>query len=74
MVVNLTIHEAHAGVSRAALEAGKHVHSEKPLATTREDAAQLVALARGRGLLLACAPSIMLSDTNQTLWRAVREG
>jgi predicted dehydrogenase len=74
VVVNLTIHEAHAGVSRAALEAGKHVHTEKPLATTREDAAQLVALARGRGLLLACAPYIMLSDTNQTLWRAVREG
>ena len=74
VVVNLTIHEAHAPVSRAALEAGKHVHSEKPLATTREDASQLVALARGRGRLLACAPSIILSETNQALWRAVREG
>ena len=74
VVVNLTIHEAHAGVSRAALESGKHVHSEKPLATRREDAAALVALARGRGLHLACAPSIILSETNQALWRAVREG
>jgi predicted dehydrogenase len=32
VIINLTIPDAHFGVSLAALEAGKHVYSEKPLA------------------------------------------
>ncbi len=44
-VINLTAHHAHAEVSSKALEAGKHVHSEKPLAGTREDGRMLVSLA-----------------------------
>ncbi|MGH2353189.1 MAG: Gfo/Idh/MocA family protein, partial [Chloroflexota bacterium] len=74
VVVNLTIHDAHAEVSRRALEAGKHVHTEKPLATNREDARRLVALADEAGLLLACAPYIMLGGPQQTLWKLVRDG
>lgn len=74
LVVNLTSIESHAEVTRAALEAGKHVYSEKPLTTDMETARALAALAREKGLTLACAPSNALADTTQTLWRAVRDG
>ncbi|EMA53315.1 MULTISPECIES: aldo/keto reductase [Halococcus] len=56
LIVNLTSHAAHASVTRAALDAGRHVFSEKPLATDAAVAADLVALAERRGLGLACAP------------------
>jgi predicted dehydrogenase len=38
LIINLTIPNVHAGVSRQILEAGKSVYSEKPLGTVREDA------------------------------------
>ncbi|PJN23940.1 Gfo/Idh/MocA family protein [Kitasatospora sp. CB02891] len=45
---------AHHRLARAALEAGKHVLVEKPITTTVEEAADLVALAEERGLVLMC--------------------
>ena len=50
VVLNLTPPAAHAAVTLAALEAGKHVYSEKPLGMTAPDAAELLALADARGL------------------------
>jgi predicted dehydrogenase len=41
LVVNLTNPESHFAVSKAALEAGKHVYSEKPLALAHADAMAL---------------------------------
>jgi predicted dehydrogenase len=40
-----TRHDSHAGFAKAALEAGKHVFVEKPLATNEEDLRALVAAA-----------------------------
>jgi predicted dehydrogenase len=74
LVVNLTNPGAHHAVSRAALEAGRHVYSEKPLALDVAEASALVELAAERGLHLSCAPSSLLGETAQTLWRAVRTG
>ncbi|MGY1732287.1 Gfo/Idh/MocA family protein [Geodermatophilus sp. SYSU D01045] len=74
IVVNLTSIPSHDEVTRAALEAGKHVYSEKPLTTSLERARELVDLAERRGLRLACAPSNPLSDTVQTLRTAVGRG
>jgi predicted dehydrogenase len=42
----------HHAIVRAALEAGKHVLVEKPLATSGEDAYDLIGAAQARGLLL----------------------
>ncbi len=73
-VVNLTVPDAHAAVTAAALEAGKHVHSEKPLALTHVEARQLAELAGRRGVRLSSAPATLLGEAQQTAWKLVREG
>jgi predicted dehydrogenase len=74
IVLNLTIPAAHAPVSTAAMEAGKHVWSEKPIAVDRESAQALVDLAAERGLLLGVAPDTLLGRGWQTAMRAIRSG
>jgi predicted dehydrogenase len=73
-VVNLTAAVAHAEVTAAALEAGKHVHSEKPLALGYAEAKALVDLADARGLGLSAAPATLLGEAQQTMWKLVRDG
>lgn len=73
IVVNLTNPASHFEISRAALEAGKHVYSEKPFAMETDQARALVELARERGLKLTSAPCNLLSETAQTMWKALRE-
>ena len=60
IVLNITRPNEHYGVSRAALEAGKHVYSEKPLAATFEQGKALVELAAAKGLMLGGAPDTFL--------------
>ena len=60
IVLNLTIPEAHAEVSLRALEAGEHVYSEKPLATTIAEGVAIVAAAKTRGLRAGAAPDTVL--------------
>ncbi len=74
IVVNLTTPDAHTAVSLAALEAGKHVYSEKPLAVTRQDGSLLVEAARARGLRLGCAPDTVLGAGLQTCAREMDRG
>ena len=73
LVVNLTNPGSHFAVSKACLESGKHVYSEKPLALTFAEARQLTELAQSRGLQLSSAPSRVLAETAQTMWKALRE-
>jgi predicted dehydrogenase len=73
LVLNLTNPASHYQVSRACLEAGKHVYSEKPLAMEMAQAKELVDLAQRKGLYLASAPSRVLAETGQTMWKALRE-
>ncbi|MEW6357330.1 MAG: Gfo/Idh/MocA family oxidoreductase [Planctomycetota bacterium] len=74
IVLNLTIQQVHADVTTQALEAGKHVHSEKPLACSREDGAALLRLADKKGLRLSCAPFTFLGEAQQTFIKAQRDG
>ena len=73
-IVNLTYPAVHAEVTTAALRAGKHVHSEKPLAGDYASARTLVDLADDRGLRLSCSPITFLGEAQETMWRLVQEG
>jgi predicted dehydrogenase len=72
LILNLTNPASHFEVTRACLEAGKPVYSEKPLATRIEDAHALCVLAQTKGLMLASAPCSVLGEAAQTLWLALR--
>jgi len=74
LVINLTIHHAHTAVVTQCLEAGKHVHSEKPLSLTYAEAKGLVELAQEKGLRLGCSPFTFMGEAQQTAWKAVEEG
>ncbi|UUZ97511.1 Gfo/Idh/MocA family oxidoreductase [Paenibacillus sp. P25] len=52
IVINLTIPAAHAEVCLQALENGKHVYVEKPLAVTREEGRAILAKAQEKGRLV----------------------
>lgn len=73
-VINLTAHHAHADISSMAMIAGKHVHSEKPLAGSREDGRMLLELAEKHGVILSCSPFTFLGEGQQTAWKLIREG
>ncbi|MFC4776091.1 Gfo/Idh/MocA family protein [Paenibacillus sp. GCM10023252] len=74
IVVNLTIPKAHANVCLQALEAGKHVYVEKPLAVTMEEGRAVVELARSKGLRVASAPETFLGGGIQTVRKLIDEG
>jgi predicted dehydrogenase len=74
IVLNLTIPEAHAEIGQRAIEAGKHVYGEKPLATRLEDGARLIEAARAKGLRVGSAPDTVLGAAAQEARRQVDAG
>ena len=74
LVVNLTDPHSHYDVTLGALEAGKHVYSEKPLAMTLDEAKALVERAEKAGLVLAGAPANALSDAFDCMKASLRAG
>lgn len=74
LVLNLTPPLAHHAVSAAALGAGRHVYSEKPLAATFDGGAELVASAARRNCRLGVAPDTFLGAGWQTARRLLDEG
>jgi predicted dehydrogenase len=74
IVVNLTIPSAHADVSAAALEAGKHVYTEKPFALDLESGSAILALAREKNLRVGAAPDTFLGAGLQLAQQLILRG
>lgn len=74
LVVVLVPAPAHASLIKQALLSGKHVYTEKTMTVDLNDAHELVALAREKGLYLGSAPDTFLGDAWQTARKALDDG
>jgi len=74
VVVNLTSIGSHFEVTRRALEAGKHVFTEKPITRTLDQTRELFELAERQGRILTAAPCNLHSDAVSTIWKAISDG
>lgn len=74
LILNLTTPQAHYEYNLAALKAGKHVYTEKPLAMTYAEGKELVTMAKEKGLLLGCAPDTFLGGRLQNIRELIDSG
>jgi len=74
LVVNLTTPEHHNTINQAALNAGKHVYCEKPLALDRQEAVETMKMANDKGLLVGSAPDTFLGGGIQTCREIIDDG
>ncbi len=74
LVLNLTPPDAHAPIALAALDAGKSVYNEKPLAVEVADGRRIVGLAKQKGLRVGCAPDTFLGGAWQTARKLLDDG
>lgn len=73
-VLNLTIPAVHYYYNIAALRAGKHVYTEKPLAATFAEGREIMEVAAEKGLYVGCAPDTFMGARLQTFRRLIDEG
>ncbi len=74
VILNLTTPQAHTAVDMMALQAGKHVYAEKPLAVDLEDGRRVIELARQQGLRVGSAPDTFLGGGLQTCRKLIDDG
>ena len=74
VILNLTTPLSHAEICLAALGAGKHVYTEKPLCVSMKDAERIMTLARKKNLRVGAAPDTFLGAGLQTCLRLIDEG
>lgn len=74
LVVILVPAPAHGELIARALEAGKHVYTEKTMTVDLAEAKKLVALAEEKGLYLGSAPDTFLGAAWQTARKALDDG
>src|SRR3954470_19530553 len=65
IVVNLTIPAAHYEISRRAIDAGKHVYSEKPFVLSVKEGLELKKRAEKKSLRVGSAPDTFLGGAHQ---------
>jgi predicted dehydrogenase len=74
LVFNLTPAPLHREITAKALDAGYHVYSEKPIASSVSDAQELVQMANDKGLHFFCAPAMMVTARMMWLKELLGEG
>jgi predicted dehydrogenase len=74
VIVNLTVPDAHFAISKAGVDAGKHVYSEKPLVLSIEDGKALRDAATANGVHVGCAPDTFLGGAHQLARQAIDAG
>ena len=74
IILNLTIPQAHFEVSKLALNAGKHVYSEKPMSISYNEAKELLQLAHNKNLYFGNAPDTFLGGGGQMARQLIDKG
>ena len=74
IVLNLTIPDQHFAISLAAVKAGKHVYSEKPLTLSLKDGIKLRDTAAAKGVKVCCAPDTFMGGAHQRARKAIDDG
>jgi predicted dehydrogenase len=72
-VINLTPIQLHAETNLAALRAGKHVYTEKPVANSVAAARQMQEAAAAQELIVVCAPCVMLFPQVRAIQKLLAE-
>ena len=74
IILNLTVPKAHVAVGLQALDAGKHVYSEKPLGVAFKDGKKLIERAARQKLRVGSAPDTFLGGAHQTCRKLIDAG
>src|SRR5260370_11663274 len=74
LVLNLTVPQSHGTVSLRAIEAGKHVYSEKPLSVSVKEAKELLSAADAKAKRVGVAPDTFLGGGQQTARALIDDG
>ena len=74
IVLNITRPYEHFDVSMAAIAAGKHVYTEKPLGATFEEGKKIKVAATAKGVRLGGAPDTFLGAGIQTCRKLIDDG
>jgi predicted dehydrogenase len=74
LMVTLTDMQEHGRLNKQALQAGRHVWSEKPLANTYREGKELLDLAKSKQLRIWGAPAVVNSPQFAFMSKAIREG
>ncbi|MCC6446183.1 MAG: Gfo/Idh/MocA family oxidoreductase [Armatimonadetes bacterium] len=73
-LINLTSMQTHFSVNQKALQAGKHVLSEKPLAGALEEGRRLLEIAKEKGVRFWGAPAVVISPAFRCMAEAIGSG